>query len=151
MHLKKKSIRFPSKDPEIFLSKVNRSPFYKTIKMQLEKTDRKGSLVRIKLNRKHNNVLGIVHGGVIASLIDSACSMSVIPYIGDDETIVTTGLQIQYYLLVASDDMVGRGRVVHYGRRVAYAEAEIRDRGKKIIAKGSASFLIIKKSINKGE
>lgn len=149
MNLKKRSINFTSKNPEIFLSKVNQSPFYKTIKMQLDKTGKKGSLVKIKLSKKHNNLLGIVHGGVIASLIDSACSMSVIPHLGEDETIVTTGLQIQYFYSIASEDIIGRGHVVHYGRRVAYAEAEILDKEKKIIAKGFASFLIIKKSADK--
>jgi len=151
MNPKKRNIHLPSKDPKIFRSKINQSPFYKTIKMQLDKTGKKGSLIKMKLSRKHNNVLGIVHGGVIASLIDSACSMSVVPHLRDDETIVTTGLQIQYYFSIAGEDIIGRGHVVHYGRRVAYAEAVIMDQEKKIIARGFASFLIMKKSADKGE
>jgi uncharacterized protein (TIGR00369 family) len=151
MNPKKRNLHLPLRDPKIFRSKINQSPFYKTIKMQLDKTGEKGSLLKIKLGRKHHNALGIVHGGVVAALIDSACSMSVIPHLRDDETIVTTELHIQYYLSITGEDIIGRGRVVHHGRRVVYAEAEIFDKEEKIVAKGFASFLIMKKSADKGE
>ena len=143
--LKEKSVHYSAQNPKIFLSKINQSPFYKTIAMQVRKTDRTGSLLKIKVSRKHNNVLGIVHGGVMASLLDSACSMSVIPFLNNGETIVTLGLQIQYFSLIKSEEITAHGTVVHYGRRMAYAEATILDKQEQIIAKGSASFMIIGK------
>lgn len=149
MSSNRRSIDFSHQDPKIFLSKVNRSPFYKTIAMEVEKTDKKGSLLKVKLKKKHNNMLGIVHGGVIASLLDSTCSMSVVPFLGEGETIVTMGLQIQYFSLMKSEEVIGRGTVIHYGRRMAYAEAEILDQRRQIVAKGSASFMIIKGPVGK--
>lgn len=41
--------------------------------------------------------------------------------------------------------------MLHYGRRVVYAEADVEDPKRKIIARGVASFLIIKNTAGKGE
>ncbi len=143
---KEKNIYYSAQDLKIFLSKVNQSPFYNTIAMHVIKTDRAGSLLKMKVSRKHNNVLGLVHGGVMASLVDSACSMSVFPFLKKGQAIVTLGLQIQYLSPVKSKEIVAHGTVVHYGKQTVYAEASILDNREQIIAKGSASFIIIEKA-----
>ncbi|MEN6319536.1 MAG: PaaI family thioesterase [Syntrophaceae bacterium] len=128
---------------ELILSKIGNVPFFKTISMQLEMTNETGSRLRITYSDKHKNIWGTVAGGVIASLVDATCGLSIIPLLNDDEMMMTAGLQVQYFLPVKSGDVVGHGRVVHRGKRLAYAEANIFDEQGKLIAKGHASFMIM--------
>lgn len=124
---------------------INKSPFYKTLSMKILSTDTRGSIVRVKTGHKHKNLWGTIHGGVMASITDSACGISVIPYLKDGETIVTTSLEIHYFAPAEAGELTAHGTMIHRGRRLAHAEAKIYDERKKLIAKGSASFVIARK------
>jgi uncharacterized protein (TIGR00369 family) len=124
---------------------VNKSPFYKTISMKMITTSTEGSVVKVKAGLKHKNLWGTVHGGVMASLADSACGISVLPYLAVGETIVTTSLQMHYFAPADVGELTAYGKMIYRGRRLAHAEAEILDEKKRLIAKGSASFSIVRK------
>ena len=136
------NINIPWTDPKIVRSKINKSPFYKTISMKMEITNKKGSIVRIKLGNKHKNLWGTVHGGALASLVDSTCGLSVVPYLKDGETMVTVSLYMDYIAPVIEGDILGRGRIIHRGRRLVRAEAIITDQKERIVARGYALFMI---------
>ena len=132
-------------DPDAIRKHVNQSPFYKTISMKMLSTGPEGSVVRVKAGQKHKNLWGTVHGGVLAALADSTCGISVLPSLATGETIVTTFLQMHYFAPAGPGELTAYGRMIHRGRRLAHAEAEILDETKKLIAKGSASFSIVRK------
>jgi acyl-CoA thioesterase len=127
---------------EELLSKVNESPFYRTISMEMLEANEKGSVVRIRSDVKHKNLWGTTHGGVIASLIDSSCGLSVAPYLKDGETLVTISLHIDYIASVIEGNLYGQGRMIHRGSRLARSEAVITNEDEKLVAKGYASFMI---------
>jgi len=129
---------------EYIRSKIGTVPYFQTISLQIEVMDEGGSLLKISSKGKHMNLWGTVHGGVIASLADAACSASIFPHLKEDEMIMTAVLQIHYFAPVKSGDLRGKGRVIRRGRRLAHAEAEIFDDRNQLIAKGSASFVIKK-------
>ncbi len=129
---------------EYIRSKIGGVPYFQTISLQIEMMDERGSLLRISSTRKHMNLWGTVHGGVIASLADAACSASIFPFLNDNEMIMTAGLQIHYFMPVKSGNLLGKGRFIRRGRRLAHAEAELFDESNQLIAKGSASFVIKK-------
>jgi acyl-CoA thioesterase len=114
--------------------------------MQLENVDDNGSLLRIKLGDKHKNLWGSVHGGVVASLVDAACGLSVIPFLKDGETMVTVVMQVQYFAPahIGSGDLIGRGKVVNCGRHLISAEAEIFNEEEKLVAKGVSILKILR-------
>jgi acyl-CoA thioesterase len=132
-------------DQDAIKKYVNKSPFYKTISMRMVSTGTGGSVVRLRAGTKHKNLWGTLHGGVMASLADSACGISVLPFLTVGETIVTTSLQMHYFAPADVGELTAYGKMIHRGRRLAHAEAEIMDVKKKLIAKGSASFSIVRK------
>ena len=81
----------------------------------------------------------------MASLTDSACGISVLPSLAVGETIVTTSLQMHYFAPADVGELTAYGTMIHRGRRLAHAEARIFDERKKLIAKGTASFIIVRK------
>jgi acyl-CoA thioesterase len=132
-------------DPDTIKKYVNTSPFYKTISMKMLSTGPEGSVVRVKAGQRHKNLWGTVHGGVLAALADSTCGISVLPSLAVGETIVTTALQMQYIAPAHTGELTAYGTMIHRGRRLAHAEAKILDEKKRLIAKGSASFVIVRR------
>jgi uncharacterized protein (TIGR00369 family) len=70
---------------------------------------------------------GVVHGGVIASLIDSATAFSIIPLLEKDERITTVDLNINYLRPLVSGTIKARARVLREGGRVIVTSADVFD------------------------
>lgn len=120
---------------------VNQAPFYQTIDMELVQVDKRGSVLRLKTEHKHLNLLGVIHGGALASLVDSACSLSLVPYLKEGQAMITLSLHVEYIASGSKGDLTGRGKVVHRSNRVIRAEAVIIDQTANLIAKGYATLI----------
>ena len=91
------------------------------------------------------NPIGMVHGGVAATLLDSCMGCAVHTTLPAGVGYTTTDLQVRY--IRAMSDVTGRvlaeGRVVHGGRRTATAEGRVFSEGdEKLIAHGSTGCVI---------
>ncbi|CAB5068512.1 unannotated protein [freshwater metagenome] len=86
---------------------------------------------------------GVVHGGAIASLIDSV----VVPAIGSayeaGVNFVTIDLHIQFLGALVGEDAVAEGWVVQRGRSMVFVEAEVigADSGR-LIARGQMTYKV---------
>lgn len=89
---------------------------------------------------------GIVHGGAIASVIDSAFAFAIIPLLGDNERTTTVDLTV-HYLRPLSGGSAGVAktiaRVVRAGRRVITVSAELFDENGKLAATALSTYLRI--------
>ena len=72
---------------------------------------------------------GVVHGGAIASLVDSV----VVPAIGsgydDERGMVTISMLVQYLGAVVEQDAVAEGWVQRRGRSIVFCRSEVRTAG----------------------
>jgi uncharacterized protein (TIGR00369 family) len=93
---------------------------------------------------QHYNPIGTVHGGLAATLIDSATGCAVHTTLPAGTGYTTTDLQVRFVRAITRD--TGRiecvGEVVHRGRTLATAEARL-TAGDKLLAHGTASLLIL--------
>ena len=125
-------------------AKVNKISFYKTVSMELISVDKKGAVLEIRVARKHRNPWGTVHGGVLATIVDSSCGISVWPYLKQGEFVTTISLHVDYMTSANPGDVItARGKLVQHSRTLARAESVITNQDKKIIAKGYATFMKI--------
>jgi uncharacterized protein (TIGR00369 family) len=91
------------------------------------------------------NPIGVVHGGIAATILDSCMGCAVHTTLAAGVGYTTTDLQVRY--IRAMSDSTGRvlaeGRVVHAGKRTATAEGRVfsEDTGK-LIAHGSTGCAI---------
>jgi uncharacterized protein (TIGR00369 family) len=95
--------------------------------------------VRAELMRNDD----IVHGGVMASLIDSAFAFAIIPILDEGERTVTVDLTIHYLRPVSSGAAKAVARVVRAGRRVITVSAELFDENDKLAATALSTYLRI--------
>jgi uncharacterized protein (TIGR00369 family) len=93
----------------------------------------------------HYNPLGSVHGGVFATLLDSACGCAVHTKLPAGVFYTSLDLSVKFLRPVSVDtgEIAAEGTVVHLGRRMALAEARIVDAAGKIYATANSSCLIV--------
>jgi len=93
----------------------------------------------------HYNPIGMVHGGLPATLLDSATGCAVHTTLPAGTGYATVSLQVELVraLTLATGPIRCEGRVVHRGRAMAIAEGEvIGERDGKVYARGRSICLI---------
>jgi uncharacterized protein (TIGR00369 family) len=91
------------------------------------------------------NPLGTVHGGALASLLDSAMGCAVQSTLPLGRGYTTLEIKVNYLRAVttASGPLTAVGEVVHAGRRQAVAEARIGDGAGRLCATASTTCLLL--------
>ena len=69
---------------------------------------------------------GIMHGGAIASLLDSVLVPAIGATLPEGSRYATVDLHVQFLEALLEDDAVAEGWVVRRGRRVVFGQAEAR-------------------------
>jgi uncharacterized protein (TIGR00369 family) len=90
------------------------------------------------------NPIGAVHGGYAATLLDSACGCAVHSRLSASQAYTTLELKVAYHKAVTKDTGLLRaeGRLLSFGRRVAFAEAKLTDAGGKLYASATSTLLV---------
>lgn len=94
----------------------------------------------------HYNPIGVVHGGLAATLIDSAtgCAVHTTLPAGTGYTTVNLAVDFVKAMTDATGPVRCDGRVVRAGQRIGIADAEITDAAGTLYARGSATCLIMR-------
>ena len=92
----------------------------------------------------HYNPLGTMHGGVYATILDSALGCAVHTRLGKGQGYTSLTLEVKFLraATVESGRLIATGRVVTLGRSVATAEAELRDEKGKLYATATSTLMI---------
>jgi len=91
----------------------------------VEEVKRDYARMRLPARWEMNQPAGIMHGGAIASLIDT----TVVPAVGgpyENGSFVTISMNVEYLSAVAGEDAVCEGWITKRGRSIAFCRAEVR-------------------------
>jgi uncharacterized protein (TIGR00369 family) len=91
---------------------------------------------------RHVNLQGLIHGGMLAILADTACGLSIRSAMEAGRLHVTTDMDIHYLAPARPGRLYGRGKAVRVGRTLAFAEASIEDAEGKLIARAQSRFSV---------
>ena len=94
----------------------------------------------------HQNGAGTLHGGVYASLIDTAMGLSVLSLVGVRSA--TIQMDVHFLGAVSEGRITCRSEVIHRTRRTATAEAKVRDARGHLVAMGTGTFRVFEKKGN---
>jgi uncharacterized protein (TIGR00369 family) len=90
------------------------------------------------------NPIGLVHGGLVCTLLDSVAGCAVHTTLPAGTGYTSVEIKVNYLRAVhAGMKLRARGWVTRPGRRIAFAEGEVRDEQGKLLATASSSCLVI--------
>ena len=121
---------------------VNTSPYPRHLRMQLVSISLDQAMVNLKTEQCHLQPFGIVHGGVLATLIDTATFWSVFLRLPEDTGLVNIDLKLNYLKSVSTGAMTAQGRCIRAGRSINYAEASVKDKEGNLVAHGTSTLMV---------
>lgn len=123
---------------------LNASPFYRYMQMEALDAEDGRSSFRLTVKDDFKNLYGILHGGVIATILDSTCSIAVASLLEPGEFSYTLDQRVNYIGNVRSGVLHGQGKTIHKGRKTAVSEGEIRDDDGNLIAFGVNTLFLFR-------
>ncbi|MGO1172752.1 MAG: PaaI family thioesterase [Actinomycetaceae bacterium] len=95
-------------------------------------------------DESHDNPIGVVHGGLVCTLLDSAlgCATHTTLPAGTGYTSIEIKVSYLRPVTAAGGPLTCVGRVTKPGSRVTFAEGEVRDASGKVVATASGSLLV---------
>lgn len=119
-------------------------PFARLLGFDLESVEDGSVTFGLDPAEQHYNPFGVLHGGVAASLFDSALGCAVQSQLPAGRIAPTMELHVNYVRPVTTATRRVRctGKVVHLGKRSAIAEGRLVDSGGKLYAHGTGTFII---------
>ena len=124
--------------------RIGPGPFSALLGFRVLRADEEGSVVEADPGPEHLNGGGIVHGGYLTALLDSATGWAVHALVPVGVAAPHVAISVQYVrAAVAGQTLVCHGRCFTAGRRIASAEAEI-TQGDRIIARAVTSHAVLR-------
>lgn len=90
------------------------------------------------------NLAGTVHGGVLATLIDSALTCALVTKLQKGVACTTIDLQMRFFrpARISSERLIARAEVLHHGTTLGATTGEIKDARGKTIVHATSSLAI---------
>lgn len=104
------------------------------------------AVMSMHVQTRHKQIHGVVHGGILASLADTAGAMAAYPMLPKGTWLATVELKINYLEPVNLGPIYAESRVLRLGRALVISECEIIDVNGNLAAKALMTFAIIRAS-----
>jgi uncharacterized protein (TIGR00369 family) len=118
------------------------NPFYAWTGMRVLRVEPGEVDVAMEVGPDHLNLRGLLHGGMIATLADTASGLAIRSALAAGRTHATVQLDVQFLRAGGPGTIEARGRAVRVGRSIAFAEADVVDGSGATIARATATHAV---------
>jgi uncharacterized protein (TIGR00369 family) len=121
---------------------VSRSSFLTWMGSEVEEVGPEGAVMRLPYREEFGNGVGVVHGGVTATLMDAAGTLSLRPHLENPFEDLTASINLNVNYLEAADskeDVVTTAEVVRAGDSVGVVSMTA-EQGEDLIAVGQGAY-----------
>lgn len=122
---------------------VNTSPYFSLISMEIKNLEPGHARLEVLLEEKHHHPFGMVHGGVFSSLVDAAAYWALYPEVDEGKWMTTVEMKLNFLGPARSGKLIAEGRRIKFGQTLCLGEASVEDEKGKLLAHGTATFMIV--------
>ncbi|HEY3037637.1 MAG TPA: PaaI family thioesterase [Pyrinomonadaceae bacterium] len=120
---------------------IDTVPFARLLGIEIDEvssgTATLGLTIRKQLTQNH----GVVHGGAIASLIDTATAFAIISLLAPRERVTTVDLAISYLRPLTEGRVTAVAKVLRSGKRLFVVSAEVLDKDGKLASTALTTYI----------
>ncbi len=98
--------------------------------------------MRMPVNACHKQLHGVVHGGVLAALADTAGGLATYMACPLGTRVATVEMKINFLEAVEAGSVTAEAVVVRIGRHIAVADCDLRDNSGRLVAKALMTFFV---------
>ncbi len=128
---------------ERLIAIIDASPFPQHFPLEMVSIGHDSAVVATETDGRHVQPMGLVHGGVVATLIDTATFWSAYLPLPEDTGLVNVDLKLNYLRSVTSGRVIAKGHCIRAGRTISYAEAYVYDADDQLLAHGTSTLMAL--------
>jgi uncharacterized protein (TIGR00369 family) len=107
---------------------------------RLEHAEQGSATLRMKVQPRHMQIHGVVHGGVLASLADTAGGLAIYLSLPSGSRAATVEMKMNFLEPVQSGTVFAEARILRQGKYLAVVECDLRDDRNRMVAKSLMTF-----------
>lgn len=137
----------PNLNPEYvreLIEVVNVSPYPYHMSMRVSEIALDRAVIELTTGPCHLQPFGNVHGGVLATLIDTATFWAAFMRIPEENGMVNIDLKLNYLKAVESGVLIAEGAAIHSGKSISYAEATVYNSSGERVAHGTSTLMTLR-------
>lgn len=93
---------------------------------------------------QHGNVMGTLHGGVLATLADTAMGFAFATTLDSDESFATLEMKVSFLRPAWRSNLTATAAIVHRGKTTGLVECRITDERDRVIAHATSTCLVLR-------
>lgn len=101
------------------------------------------SIIRIPVTPVIHNLINLPHGGVLATIADTAMGELATHSVEPHQNVVTTNLTMNYLATTTNKELIAKGSFIKKGRSIFFMECIVEDETGKKLATATATFYVI--------
>lgn len=117
--------------------------FWEYLGCQLVSMGEKEVVISLKVQPHHLNPLGIVHGGVLSTMLDNAMGIAAKLCRGPEENLVTSNLNVHFVAPLKTGLIYAKAEVLHQSRKTVTVSGTVSDEHGQAGTIGTGSFRVI--------
>lgn len=124
------------------LEEMAKGTFWDELGCKFELAEGSRVVLSLEIEKRHLNGIGMLHGGVHASLLDNAMGLAAM-IARPGEKVVTTNLNLHYLSPLFPGIVTVTAELVHQTRKIITAQGKIEDAQRLLGSWGTGSFRVI--------
>jgi uncharacterized protein (TIGR00369 family) len=100
------------------------------------------AILHMRVDERHKQLHGVVHGGVLAALADTAGGLASYMSMPRGTRIATIEMKINYLEGVEAGTVEADARVVRIGKHIAVVDCDVRDGNRRLVGKALMTFFV---------
>ena len=122
--------------------RIRTSNTAKQLGFVIEKAERGKVTLRMPVKALHKQVYGVVHGGVLAALADTAGGLATYMACPRGTRVATVEMKINFLEAVEAGTVFAEAEVVRRGRHIAVVDCDVRDDRGRLVTKALMTFFV---------
>lgn len=120
---------------------IDTVPFAQLLGIELDDISSGAATLGLNIREQLMQNHGVVHGGAIASLIDTATAFAIISVLAPRERVTTVDLTVSYLRPLTEGRVTAVARVLRAGRRLFVVSAEVFDKDGKLATTALSTYM----------
>ncbi|MGI8992343.1 MAG: PaaI family thioesterase [Bryobacteraceae bacterium] len=129
---------------------VGRMPFNRLVGLRIARRHRDGVTIECPVRDDLRNALGVLHGGVTATMADAAVGIAVVNHFEGKRKATTVEMKVNYFLPVEHGKIVARAHLIRTGKTLCVGRVDLCDDRKRLVSAALVTYMLLPDSVAEG-
>lgn len=121
--------------------KFESNHFPRSLGIELDSIEHGRARLSLEVGQHHLQLAGVMHGGAIATLIDTAVAFAIVGASNPGARFTTIEMKVNYLRPIREGRVVADARLIRDGRRIVVSECDLYDSEGRLAAKGLLTYM----------